>query len=184
MDVELVVLGFLMSGPKTGYKLKKVSTNGAPFYAISLNQIYPALRNLEKAGYVEKEIVPQNGRPDKNIFTITDTGREYFDQKLTAPPVPMSYGLPFTERVYFFRFLSREKIIEVFEQEIQSLENQLEEIEKEKAHIHSRVDDLGRFCFDTPAVFIRSLRDWYVQELANRKKALEVQPKKKAASAK
>lgn len=169
MDCELITLGFLMSGPKTGYKLKKLATNGAPFYEISLNQIYPTLRKLEKDGCLEKEVVPQNGRPDKNIFTITPKGRTCFKEKLTADPLPMTYGLPFTERAYFFRFLGPEKIIDVFEREIESLGRQLEEIEREKEAIHAVLDVHGRFSFDTAAVFIRSLRDWYRQELDKRK---------------
>ena len=38
MDVELMTLGFLMSGPKTGYRLKAISSKMMMFYS-SINQL-------------------------------------------------------------------------------------------------------------------------------------------------
>ena len=47
--------------------------------------------------------------------------------------------------------------------------------------MHARLDEDGRFSFDTAAVFITALRDWYQKELAKRKSALGKQPAKRAA---
>ncbi len=49
MDVELITLGFLMSGPKSGYRLQSIAQNMMLLYRVTLNQVYPALRKLEKA---------------------------------------------------------------------------------------------------------------------------------------
>ena len=104
MSVELVTLGFLMSGPKSGYKLQSIANKMMLFYNISLNQVYPALRKLEKAGHVQKELVIQTGKPNKNVFTITDSGREHFMALLTGPPEPLDVCFPFLVRSLFFGF--------------------------------------------------------------------------------
>ncbi|MBU2547813.1 MAG: PadR family transcriptional regulator [Proteobacteria bacterium] len=175
MDVELIALGFLMSGPKTGYQLRTITKKVLPFYPISLNQIYPMLRKLEKAGYVEKDVVPQQGRPDKNVFRLTRSGRERFLNKLVGDPVPLDHGLPFTERAYFFRFLEPARVIEAFEEEVRALELQLAEVERGREGIRAKVDEHGLFSFDTAGVVIRALLDWYRGELAKRKQGLENQ---------
>ena len=72
MSVELITLGFLMSGPRSGYKLQSIASNLMSFHPVNHNQVYPALRKLEKAGYVEKKVVIQEGRPNKNFFSLTD----------------------------------------------------------------------------------------------------------------
>ncbi|MBW1788556.1 MAG: hypothetical protein JRK53_18365 [Deltaproteobacteria bacterium] len=47
--------------------------------------------------------------------------------------------------------------------------------------MHARLDEDGRFSFDTAAVFITALRDRYQKELAKRKSALGKQRAKRAA---
>ena len=84
MDVELMTLGFLLSGPKSGYRLKAICGKMMMFYNVTLNQIYPTLRKLEEAGHVSKKIVIQTGRPNKHLYSITPRGKNYFLEKLST----------------------------------------------------------------------------------------------------
>ena len=102
MDIELMILGFLMSGPKTGYRLKAISGKLFMFYSITLNKIYPVLRKLEGGGYIKKEIVFQTGKPNKHLYSLTDSGKEYFFEKLREPPVPLDMANPFFIKSFFF----------------------------------------------------------------------------------
>ena len=170
VDVELMTLGFLMSGPKTGYRLKSIAGKMMLFYNISLNQNYPTLRKLEEAGYVEKKIVIQTGKPNKNVYSLTHSGKDHFMEKITDPPEPIEYRLPFLIRVFFYRFLEDEQKLIEFEKEIQSIDEQLAALERMGPNVETQADEEGKFGWDTAVFFLSALRDWYQQELERRKR--------------
>ncbi|MFH1135391.1 MAG: PadR family transcriptional regulator [Pseudomonadota bacterium] len=168
MSMELITLGFLMSGAKTGYKLQGIANNMMPFYSVSHNQVYPVLRKLEKAGHVEKEVVFQTGKPNKNLFRLTDRGREYFYKKLTDAPAPLDIYLPFLIRFFFFRFLEEGQVERELEKEVKALGEQLRDLRAVEPVVDEHADENGDFIFRTAAFMVGALRDWYERELINR----------------
>lgn len=85
LNVRNAVLGILMQGPAHGYRIKKLF---APFIAkdgLNDGQLYPVLTQLEREKLVSKETVHQRKSPSKNIYKITERGREEFVQWLTGP---------------------------------------------------------------------------------------------------
>lgn len=175
MDVELMTLGFLNSGPKTGYKLNQIFGNLMLYYAISLNQIYPVLRNLEGRGLVEKRVVFQEGKPNKNLYTITQAGRQLLEEKLTSQPQPLDYHLPFLVRVLFFRFLDKQQACEEFRKEIESLKEQKENLETMADTVAERADCNGSFAYRTAIHLLESLIQWYEAEWNKRREKLNRQ---------
>ncbi|HOI06709.1 MAG TPA: PadR family transcriptional regulator [Deltaproteobacteria bacterium] len=165
-----MILGFLMSGPKSGYKIKNITGKLMMAYNLSLNQIYPALRKLESSDLVRKEVVFQTGKPNKHVYSITENGKKEFLRALTAPPIPVDYQLDFLTRAFFFRFLSDEEVIEQFENEISSLEEQLEDLGHMKDDAEHLADANGQFIYSTIVRLIEMLRDVYRTELERRKK--------------
>lgn len=76
MSLKYTLLGFLTYGPLTGYDLKKHINNSTKFFwDAKLSQIYPTLKKIENDGLAVSEVMPQNGKPDKKIYIITDKGR-------------------------------------------------------------------------------------------------------------
>jgi DNA-binding PadR family transcriptional regulator len=169
MDVELMTLGFLMSGPKTGYRMQNIAGRLTLNYNLSLNQIYPVLRKLEEAGFVEKETVIQTGRPNKNVYSLSTAGRDHFTKRITAPAKPFDYVLEFLVRVLFFRFLDREAIVGEFDKEICSLQEQIDDLEAMAETVREKADRDGAFCYQTAIHLLRTLRDWYAEEMERRK---------------
>jgi len=90
MDVKTVCLGLLTQGPASGYDLKKTfeSTFGH-FFAAGFGSIYPALGTLAEAGLVTCTEVPQDGKPDRKVYSITDDGREAFTRASRGGSRPM-----------------------------------------------------------------------------------------------
>ncbi len=172
MDTGMMILGFLMSGPKTGYKIRRITGKLMMAYNLSLNQIYPALRKLESTGLVKKEVVFQTGKPNKHVYTITPEGRDAFEKKLKGPPIPVDYELDFLTRMFFFRFLDKDEIVRQFEQEISSLDEQLEDLDQIKPESEREGDENGRFIFSTIVSMIEMLKDRYAAELERRKKKM------------
>jgi DNA-binding PadR family transcriptional regulator len=134
-----------------------------------MNQVYPTLRKFEEKGFVKKEIVVQTGRPNKNVYAITETGRDYFLQRITAPHEPFDYVLDFLVRVLFFRFLSEEQVFKEFEEEINSLQEQIDNLETMEGRVTEKADEYGEFCYRTALHLLRTLRDCYVGELNHKK---------------
>jgi len=170
MDTDQILLGFLLSGPKSGYKIKNITGKLMMAYNLSLNQIYPALRKLESTGLVRKEVVFQTGKPNKHVYSITENGGKEFLKALTSPPVPVDYQLDFLTRAFFFRFLSPEEVIGQFENEIGSLDEQLEDLSHMKDDAERQADENGQFIYGTIVSLLEMLRDVYSAELDKRRK--------------
>ena len=168
METDQVILGLLMSGPKSGYKIKNITGKLMMAYNLSLNQIYPALRKLETGGLVKKDVVYQTGKPNMHVYSLTETGKESFFASMNAPPLPIDYQFDFLTRAFFFRFLPSEMVVRQFEQEIGSLEEQLEDLEHIRAEVEERGDEDGRFIYSTIVEMIRMLKERYARELEKR----------------
>ena len=116
MSLEFAILGFLNYHPYSGYDLKKIfDTSVRHFWPADQSQIYRTLRGLAEQGYLELEKVPQQTRPDRKVYHITDSGRAELFRWLAGPPPlgePRSASLI---QVFFAGQLSDEEILAKFE---------------------------------------------------------------------
>lgn len=80
MNVKSICLAILTQGETTGYDIRKRSTEGdfSFFVEASFGSIYPALSKLEEDQLVTSRVEPQEGRPAKRVYSITEKGREHF----------------------------------------------------------------------------------------------------------
>jgi DNA-binding PadR family transcriptional regulator len=83
--IEILILRRLRSGPAHGYELRKrvEETTG---FVLHNNSLYPALRRFEEAGAVTKAAEPQEGRPPRLVYTLTEVGRELLHDMLAELP--------------------------------------------------------------------------------------------------
>jgi DNA-binding PadR family transcriptional regulator len=80
------LLGLLARGPHTGYELTGLMREPVGFFwAARHSQIYPELARLEERGLVTHEVVEQQERPDKKVYSITAAGREALREWLAEP---------------------------------------------------------------------------------------------------
>lgn len=80
------VLGILDAGAGSGYDIKKAIEYEIGFYyKISNGQIYPTLGILASKGYATVDIEKNEGKPDRKVYSITETGREIFREWLLRP---------------------------------------------------------------------------------------------------
>jgi DNA-binding PadR family transcriptional regulator len=111
MNIQDVILGFIYDKPMSGYEIKQMMENSVSyFFDASFGAIYPALRKMEKEGLVEKQVVQQEGKPNKNLFAITDKGKEQFQIYLNSPINPTIMRSDILIRIFFGRFTTKEKI--------------------------------------------------------------------------
>jgi len=83
------LLGVLSLGPMSGYTIRAVVEQSiGNFWSESFGQIYPSLKRLTAEGMVQKKTERQKGRPDRNVFSLTEKGKERLQEWLTIPAVP------------------------------------------------------------------------------------------------
>jgi len=113
MSLPCVILGLLNIEPMTGYDLKKNMDNSTQlFWHAELSQIYPTLKQLEAKGLVKVEVVPQKGKPNKKIYSITKTGRRALIAWLNEPlDVMPTIKNPVLLRLFFSGVLDKEDIL-------------------------------------------------------------------------
>jgi PadR family transcriptional regulator AphA len=116
MSLEFAILGFLNYHPYTGYDLKKIfDTSVRHFWPADQSQIYRTLSKLTENGWAEMEKVPQDDRPDRKVYSITESGRQELLRWISEPPSleePRSASLV---QVFFAGNLSDEEVLAKFE---------------------------------------------------------------------
>jgi DNA-binding PadR family transcriptional regulator len=69
-NLEFILLSQIEQRPMTGYDLTKATY----YWTASHQQIYRALNWMEQGGYIVSEHIPQEGKPDKKVYTLTKKG--------------------------------------------------------------------------------------------------------------
>ncbi len=71
------ILGMLTLGPASGYQIKKLMEQSTSnFWSESYGQIYPILKLLTEEGLTTSHTEKQEGKPERNIYTLTRQGKE------------------------------------------------------------------------------------------------------------
>jgi DNA-binding PadR family transcriptional regulator len=77
MSLPLGLLGLLSYKDSTGYDLTRTFSDSLNnFWHAQSSQVYRELKRMEKSGWVTSSNIVQDGRPNKRLYTITDTGRK------------------------------------------------------------------------------------------------------------
>ena len=116
MSLEHAILGFLNYRPYTGYDLKKFfDTSVRHFWPADQSQIYRTLSRMSDSGWVEIEVIPQETRPARKVYHITDAGKQELRSWLVTPLTPEENRSAEMIQVFFAAQLSDEEILAIFE---------------------------------------------------------------------
>jgi DNA-binding PadR family transcriptional regulator len=127
MDVRTICLGLLTRGDATGYEIKKqFEEEGFGHFAeASFGSIYPALSRLTEEGFVSVREEPQEKRPDRKVYSITETGRGRFLEALNQPVQEDRNRSAFTFAMLFSHLLPHERVAALLESYIADKEARL-----------------------------------------------------------
>lgn len=130
MKSDDIILGILNENPATGYEIKeKFSSIFSNFYNASFGSIYPILHKLTESGKVVFEIVEQNGKPDKKVYSITDRGRKDFAEYLHNPVEPRKIKSDFMVHLFYSGDLSKTERENLINTEINEQLNGIKELQ-------------------------------------------------------
>ncbi|MFC8292570.1 PadR family transcriptional regulator [Streptomyces sp. NPDC057242] len=89
MSLKHAVLAALLEGEASGYDLAKIfDVSVANFWAATPQQLYRELDRLAEAGLITARVVEQERRPNKRMFSLTESGRRDLAAYTSTPPRP------------------------------------------------------------------------------------------------
>lgn len=109
------ILGLLNYGDMTGYEIMTVFRDSLNFFwQAQTSQIYRELQALEKNGWIRSTHVEQDGKPDKNLLSITPAGKEELLRWLSQDDAKSLVRSPLLMKVFFRGECSIEENIAYF----------------------------------------------------------------------
>ncbi len=159
--MEEVILGFLNLADMTGYDIKQlISISTSFFYNASYGSIYPILKKLEKKGFVKsKEVI--EGRKVKVVYSITDDGRKVFLNWLDKPAAPANIRYEFLVKLFFARYLSKDKLLRMISDHIAEIQAALEKLKEIERKVKGRADIYHMYTLKFGVDFFTFLLRWY-----------------------
>ncbi|RJP70751.1 MAG: PadR family transcriptional regulator [Candidatus Abyssobacteria bacterium SURF_17] len=145
MSTRHAILGVLMQGPAHGYRIKKIFSPFVSKDGLNDGQLYPLLTHLEGQKLVRKETVRQEKSPNKNLYHITDRGREEFLRWLTGDedetdPVKYDFFMQysFLMKCTFFEHLSPHERIAKLRRQIETANGKIREYGRMREEMKER----------------------------------------------
>jgi DNA-binding PadR family transcriptional regulator len=139
------ILGLLNYGEMTGYEIMEVFRDSLNyFWDAKTSQIYRELQGLEQKEWVSKRVVPQSGKPDKNIYSITELGQRELLRWLADDDLGLRIKTPVLMKVFFLGERSADENIRYFEQIKEKCELFLKSLEAVPRHIDTYNKMIGQ----------------------------------------
>lgn len=166
LERELLVLGLLMSQSRHGYQINEfIDRNLGRVSNMKKATAYAILKRLEKEGKVVSTVSQEGNRPKKQVYTITEQGREAFRtllrRTLSSPEMTVPEG---NIGIMFLDHLSLADVVECLDQRLHKIEEKL----RVYANIpkHEEQQGLGvDLAIDHRITLMTADRDWLLRTI-------------------
>jgi DNA-binding PadR family transcriptional regulator len=144
MALKHTILAFLSRQPLSGYDVAKEFAEGfgSCFWKASQQQIYAELTKLEQQRNVTYEAIPQPGRLDKKIYSITKQGQQELVDWLTKPCEPAALREDLGVMGLAGHLVAEHIVIREIERRRQLHQETAKQIEKLDEHFAQHLDSL------------------------------------------
>lgn len=136
MGIQIYILSKLMEDNNYPYKLKKELSAPIPLDelgGLTESKLYYHFDSLAKQGLIKAvEIIKEDHRPDKQVFEITDKGREALPKKIYKVFEHADSISDMVVGLAYIQYVDRDRIVNILEKKltkIQSRWNNLLELE-------------------------------------------------------
>lgn len=140
MPIQHAVLALLVDGSSHGYELRDQfqESVGPQWGELNIGHLYQVLDRLVRDGQVKRKVVPQANRPDKNVYTLTPSGRKELEEWLRTAFVRQSgYRDDFFLKLFAAARLGKEWIEQVTRVQREAYLSELSSL----AELRARHDD-------------------------------------------
>ncbi len=171
----------------TGYDLKtRCFDDGAGhLWTADQAQVYRTLDRLSREGRVRSRLVPQRGKPDRKVFSITHKGRRALETWLRDPEDPSPVRDPFLLHILLSSDLPDGEIIAQLERARGQYQQRLDDLRGrartevdawERATRRSRDAELRRMTIAASVAAARTSIDWIDDSIERVSKGLPAPP--------
>jgi len=182
IDVRTICLGLLSRGPATGYEIKKsFEDEGAIGYFLeaSFGAIYPALGRLTEEGLVDLKVEQQDGKPDRKVYSLTESGRAAFKDSLRVSPGPDRFRSEFLFLLLFADLIPHDHLRHLIDERLEDYRQKLHELESECVQIPAKTSAGLEFIRGQGAAYFRAM----IEYIENNRHLLEAQSERIPAHA-
>ena len=173
--MENIILGLLLLQSRTIYELRKRINDGLNLmYSCSTGSIQAAIKKLLRNGYINISEKSEKGKL-KKIYSITDSGRDYFNAWVNSPIDIGTAKDPELSKIYFMGFAEngiRIKLIEKHIADLEKMRSNLEKICNEGEKLSSEMQNNDIFYYQLQTAiygrdFMKFNIEWYNRLLKN-----------------
>ena len=124
---KYALLGILSNISGSGYDIKKVCDSSiGHFWNENYGHIYPVLQKMEEEDLITKEVKQTEGRPAKNVYSITQKGKEELEKWLMLPVEQVPVRSELLLKIFLSKDIPVENIIEKIKKAKGNCERDLE----------------------------------------------------------
>ncbi|NMM64281.1 PadR family transcriptional regulator [Clostridium sp. P21] len=128
---KYAILGVLSQMSGSGYDIKKCCDNSISyFWNENYGHIYPVLKKMEEEELIVKRVEQNEGRPSKNVYSITEKGSEELRKWLMLPIESSPLRSELLLKIFWSKDIPVENIIEKIKTEKEKAEKNLQEYSK------------------------------------------------------
>ena len=124
MSIQIYILSKLVEGDNYPYQLKKELSEPIPFDKmgkLTESKLYYHFESLSKQGLIEpREIIKEENRPDKQVFSITAKGREQLPEKIYELFEKAEKVAEMIVGIMFIRHVDESRVTRILEQKVES----------------------------------------------------------------
>jgi DNA-binding PadR family transcriptional regulator len=154
---EAALLALLTRGEMSGYDLQRAAeAAGGFFWAPTKSRIYAVLPQLVERGFATSREVQQVGRPNKQLYKITKTGRSTVQSWLEEPPTFEPERAPLLLKLYFGDLLPPETLIA----HVRHIRTEAATLQKRLEQHPDRHDVYADLAFKHTVEWLKSLVRW------------------------
>lgn len=143
MSIQIYILSKLIEEDNYPYKLKKELSEPIPFDKmanLTESKLYYHFESLTKQGLIEPlEVIKEENRPDKQVFAITDKGREQLAEKIYQMFEKTNILAEMIVGLMFLRHVEQSRIIRILEEKVDYLRSKQSRYKEIYGQV--RVDD-------------------------------------------
>ena len=138
MSLRFALLGLLAVEPASGYDLKRAINRSTYFiWNATGPQIYSTLHKLREEGCITSRSLAQDGKPDKQIHTITAQGRTRLEVFMSEPIHASVTRDEVLLRIFFGNFAGKKAIRRELGSYLQRIRHECAYLEATEARINA-----------------------------------------------
>ncbi|MEO1430593.1 MAG: helix-turn-helix transcriptional regulator [Cyanobacteria bacterium J06632_19] len=164
MSLAHAILASLVDRSCSGYDLgKRFDGSVGFFWQASHQQIYRELAKLDKLGWITSETIPQQGKPDKKVYSVTKQGKLKLQEWIAKPCEPMPIKDDLLVKIFSGHIVSEHTIVQELEHHRKAHIEKLsiyKELEQKYFQNLQQLSDTAKFQYLTLRKGIRYETQW------------------------